>query len=426
MMDRTTAPPLNEIQAIGLPAVEKLTLGNGIPVWRINAGTQEVIKIELLFDAGRMQEPLRAVASATAKMLAEGTQKRSAKEMAEQVEFYGATFNADAAIDFASVSLFSLNKHLPSLLPLLQEVLEEASFPEKELSTYLQNSRQRLLVNLEKVDFLAHKEFNERVYGAQHPNGYTTAVADYDQLNTEVLTNFYRQRYYGRPFKVIVSGKVADASIRLIDQYLGKKSVTPFSENGRHEFELINSPGKFYVEKKEAVQSAIRIGSLTANKLHPDFPKLRVMNTLLGGYFGSRLMQNLREDKGYCYGIHSSIASYVNHASFYITTEVGKEVAAAAAREIYLEIDRLHNETVSLQELQVVKNYLLGVMLADADGPFNVSEIVRSLVIYGLDETHFHNLVNGVKTITPGEVRALARKYLVPETMTEVVAGTRE
>jgi len=425
VVDRTVAPPLRGIEKIDLLKVNHFQLSNGMPVWCINAGTQDVIKIELLFNAGRWQEQNRAVAATTAKMLMEGTQKKSAQQIAEEVEFYGATINSDAAIDYSSVSIFTLNKHLHSLLPLLHEVIYEASFPEKELVTHVQNSKQRLLVNLEKVDFLAHKEFNERLYGKHHPNGYTTSVEDYDQINVSALRAFHKAAYQQGSFRIFMSGKIPDSVLKDIDNYFGNKISSYPNGSSRQHATNIDAEKKFFVEKKDAVQSAIRIGKIMINKTHPDFPKLRVLNTVLGGYFGSRLMQNLREDKGYCYGVHSGMGSYLNSGIFYITTEVGKEVTDAAVNEIYSEIQRLRAEPVPQEELQIVKNYMLGVMLADADGPFNVSEIIRGLIVFGLNESHFEEMVNATRSVTSSELQQLAQAYLDPESMIEVIAGSK-
>jgi zinc protease len=424
-IDRTVAPPLRAIEKITLPKTDRLHLSNGIPVWSLNAGTQDVIKIELLFNAGRWQEPQHAVAGTANKMLLEGTRNKSSQQITEAVEFFGASFHTDAGIDYATVSLFTLTRHLPSLLPLLHEVISEASFPEKELNTYVQNSKQRLMVNLQKVDFLAHKEFNERLYGFNHPNGYTTSEKDYDLINVEILQRFYQAKYQQGEFKIILAGKVTDSTLTLLDEFLGKERRTYTNGSDLHHVVQTEGDHAFFTEKKDAVQSAIRIGKFIVNKLHPDFPKLRVLNTLLGGYFGSRLMQNLREEKGYCYGVHSGIASYVHDASFFISTEVGKEVTSDALKEIYKEVARLREEAIPEEELQLVKNYLLGVMLADADGPFNAAEVLRGLILYGMDENDFSKAVEEIRTVTSEELSNLALKYLKPDEMIEVVAGAK-
>ncbi len=422
-IDRTVAPPLRGIDKITLTSVEQVKLSNGVPVWIINAGTQEVSKIEMIFDAGRWQEPQRAVAATVSKMLTDGTRTKSSQEISEAIEFYGASFHSDAAVDYSIVSLFTLNKHLPSLLPLLHEVITEASFPEKELETYIQNSKQRLMVNLQKVDFLSHKEFNERLYGNNHPNGYTTAAGDYDLLTLDALKKFHQTTYRPDHCKIILAGKISDDTLKLMDEFFGKEISAHSNGTEVSHFPVTEAQRTFFVEKKDSVQSAIRIGNFIVNKLHPDFTKLRVLNTILGGYFGSRLMQNLREEKGFCYGVHSGISSYVHDANFFISTEVGKEVTDAAVREIFSEVDRLRSEPVGADELQLVKNYLLGVILADADGPFNVAEIIRGLIVYGMDVSQFHRNIDQIKSVTSDELMNLAIQYLDPASMIEVVAG---
>jgi predicted Zn-dependent peptidase len=425
IIDRTVAPPIHAIEKIKLPKIDRLQLSNGIPVHCINAGVHEVVKIEMLFDGGRWQEPQRAVAGTTAKMLLDGTKTKTSQQISEAIEFFGASVNTDAAVDYSQVVLFTLNKHLPALLPLLHEVIMDASFPEKELNTYLQNSKQRLMVSLEKVDFLAHKNFNERLYGNLHPNGYTTSNEDYDALNIESLQKFHDAVYCKGGCRIIMAGKIGDAELKLLDGTFGK-DVRAHS-NGKEKLFSVkqNAEQKYFLEKQDAVQSAIRIGKHCINKQHPDFAALRVLNTVLGGYFGSRLMQNLREEKGYCYGVHSSLISFVKSAHFAISTEVGKEVTENAVKEIYFEMNRLREELIPEEELQLVKNYLLGVILADADGAFNVAEIVRGMVVYDQNENDFYNSIEKIRTVTPEELMALANKYLDKELMIEVVAGSK-
>ncbi|MEP7127554.1 MAG: pitrilysin family protein [Chitinophagales bacterium] len=421
--DRTIAPPLRDIEFITLPPINRFQLSNGIPVVSINAGSQEVTKVELIFDAGRWQEPQRAVAATTSKLLMEGTADKTAQQVAEAIEFYGASITADATIDYGQVSLFSLNRHLDRLFPLLQEVIYGATFPEKELATYIQNSKQRLLVNLEKVDFLAHKTFNEQLYSGNYPSGYTISPEDYDQIDASILKSFHASQYRDGAFKIIVAGKITDHLFELLETYFGKSNFSkaaPVSYN--HSIEKTSS-GKMFTAKKDTVQSGIRIGKMLVNKLHPDYPSLRVLNTIFGGYFGSRLMQNLREDKGYCYGIHSSISSYLHDAHLFVTTEVGGEVTWDAVKEIYKEMERLRSEPVPEEELQLVKNYLLGVFLSDVDGAFNMAEVMRGLVVYGLREDFFYTLTHTIRTITPAELQTLANKYLNTDGMLEVVAG---
>ncbi|MBA2406545.1 MAG: insulinase family protein [Chitinophagales bacterium] len=423
-LDRTVQPPLKEIEKIMLPAIRQFNLTNGIPVYSIAAANLEVIKVEFIFEAGRWQEPQNALAATTSKMLLGGTSSKTAQQIAEEIEYFGATIGTEATVDYGLVTLYCLTKHVDKLLPLLKEVISDPIFPDKELETYIQISKQRLMVSLEKVDFLANKAFNEQLYGTQYPAGYTTTAEDYDNITSTVLRSFHDAQYKNGKFKIIVAGNVTEHILSLLDATFGKEDST-MSTNGQHLARVIMKPDnrKLFFPKKDTVQSGIRIGKMLANKLHPDYPSLRVLNTILGGYFGSRLMQNLREDKGYCYGIHSSIASYLHDAHLYISTEVGAEVTWNAVKEIYDELDRLKTEIVSQEELQLVKNYLLGVYLGDVDGALNVAEVLRGLIVYGLDEQFFYNLIESVKSVTPEEIQRLAIKYFDNSNMVEVVVG---
>jgi predicted Zn-dependent peptidase len=180
---------------------------------------------------------------------------------------------------------------------------------------------------------------------------------------------------------------------------------------------------KFFEEKQDAVQSAIRIGKRFVNKKHPDYNKLKVLNMIYGGYFGSRLMSNLREEKGFCYGIYSVMASFTEDAYLCTATEVGAHTTTEAVKEIYVEMERLRNELVPEDELQTVKNFMMGSLLADVDGAFNVSDVLRGLIVYDLQENFFYKNIEELRSVTSIELRELAHKYYDPETMIEVVVG---
>jgi predicted Zn-dependent peptidase len=180
---------------------------------------------------------------------------------------------------------------------------------------------------------------------------------------------------------------------------------------------------KINIEKTGAVQTAFRIGSSTINKRHPDYPGLKILNTILGGYFGSRLMKNIREEKGFTYGIHSSVNSLDQAGFKMISTEVGKQYARQAADEIYREILRLQKEPVGPGELEVVRNYMLGEMIRMFDGPFAIAESFKSVWEFGMDFGYFINLMNSVKTISADEIMRLAAVYYKIEDLYEVSAG---
>jgi zinc protease len=310
MANRKQGPQLNPIETITFPAFESTALRNGIPVHLIDMQQEDIIKIEFIVNAGRYEESKKAVSAAVNAMLKDGTKHHSSFEIAEQLDFYGATIGTEAGPDIVSITLFSLNKYLENVLPLMKEILTESLFPEKEFGVYQQKTIQRILVDLEKTEFLATKEFNLALFGSNHPLGYTRDIEMIKALNQNDLIQLFSSYYTAENFKIICSGKIRKDLKQLLDEYFGaivqNKSVArklPAIQSSKEKRHVAQKPG--------AVQSAVRVGKVLFNKTHPDFIKLRFLATLLGGYFGSRLMSNIREDKGYTYGIYSSLGSFL-------------------------------------------------------------------------------------------------------------------
>lgn len=424
MIDRSTPPLLQPIRNIALPDWQTIKFKNGVTAHVIDAGTQDVIKVELIFPAGRWHEPAHGVAAAVAAQLKEGTRTKTALEIANLIDFYGASIQVHANIDNASVTLYTLTKHLEALLPLVRELLTESIFPQHELDIYKNNSLQKLSINEQKVEFRAQRKFTEALYGRQHPIGYTTSKEDFEALQQNALVEHRNATYDPQDCMMLISGKVKDASLKLIEQTLGTDNWNEPKQAGLlHEPKATNGVGLLNDPIDGAVQSALRVGKRFINKLHPDYPAVKCVNLVLGEYFGSRLMSNLREDKGYCYGIHSSIASFLHDGYFLIASEVGAKVTDGALREINVELERLQNDLVPTDELDAARNYRLGTLLGDLDGPFNSADLIKGLLVFGLGKDYFNRYVQTIQTITPQQIRDMAQRYFSPNNMITVVAG---
>ncbi len=423
-MNRTIFPEIKTVDTVSFPETKLLHLANGVPVYVINAGEQEVVKIELMFKAGKWYEPKNLIADFTNRMMREGTTTHSAKEIADSFDYYGANLQYSAGFENAGVTLYAMSKQAAKLLPLLKEILTEATFPQAELNTVINNRKQRLKVDLEKNDFIANRHFVSALYGPKHPYGRVTELEDFKTIERSDLLSFYQRYYHPRSLTIIVSGKFEESLLQSIQQYFGsapiinKEVVTDIVHPIEPSTELIH-----HTEKADSVQSAILLGNICINKQHPDFMKVSVMNTLLGGYFGSRLMTNIREDKGYTYGIYSSFVSYPHGGFFEISAEVGKDVKEATLKEIAHEINRLRTEPVSKEELQIVKNYLSGKIMRSLDGPLKFSETLKGLLTYGQSTDYIHEFLKTVKEISAEEIQVLACKYLDYDQMYKVTVG---
>ena len=280
--------------------------------------------------------------------------------------------------------------------------------------------KQRLKVNLKKNDFVANRLIDVYLYGEQHPYGKFSTAEEFDALNREELLKFYDQYYKNGKWILFVAGKLPENLEASLNEWFGDlpckpvtlaaQAIHPATEK---KFRVVNDPN--------GVQGSIRLARPFPNRHHPDFLKTQVLNALLGGFFGSRLMSNIREDKGYTYGIHSYLQNHMHDSSWMITTEAGNDVSEATIREIYNEMKDLREELVDDEELLLVRNYLMGGILGDLDGPFHIIARWKNIILNNLTEQHFYDSINTIKTITPAEIQELAVKYLQPEDFYELV-----
>ncbi len=426
ILNRSKPPALKSIEKIFIPHAVKHTLDNGIPVYVVNAGFQDLVKVDLIF-ANLTYDPSQPVlSSATNRMLAEGTALHSALELADLIDYYGAFYGTEETQDHSSVNLFTLNKHLGKTLPTLREILTQPIFPVSDLATFILNNQQRITVENEKVNAIARKKFNEIIFGSSHPYGHVMSIEDYTSIKRESLQDYHRRQYVSDHCTIIVSGKVTDSTLKQLNEHLGDKGWSKSNGLAANPLPVLATAERHYkIVKEGAIQSAIRIGRKMFTRAHEDYPGMAVLNTILGGYFGSRLMSNIREDKGYTYGIGSAVVSMKDHGYFFISTEVGSDVTQAALKEIYKEMVMLRTTLVDSEELETARNYMLGSFIKNLETAFHISDRFKSIHLSGLDYDYYERYLNKLRTITSAEVQELAIKYLDPESMTELVVGSK-
>jgi zinc protease len=424
MPDRKVIPVIKDAidYSISLKQPEIFTLNNGIVVYNINAGAEQVVQLEWVFRAGNWYENKNNVAAAANFLLKNGTSKHSAYEINEYVDFYGAYLNRSCYNETATISLHCLSRHLEQLLPIVREILEDAVLPEQELQIYRQNMKQKLAVNLRKCDFIAGRKIDALLFGEKHPYGIYSELSDYDALQRDELVEHYKKYYQNGHCTVFSAGILPADYAMLMNRYFGDLPLNADSlqtvehkvvEDIQKQWNIINDP--------DGVQAAIRIARPFPTRNHPDFPKVQVLNALFGGFFGSRLMTNIREDKGYTYGIYSFLVNHIHAGAWMISTEAGRDVAEATVKEVYHEMQQLRETTVGDEELLLVKNYLIGTLLGDMDGPFQIIGRWKNLILNGLDEKFFYHSVDTIKNISAEELKLMANKYLVPEEFYELV-----
>lgn len=422
MLNRSLTPAYKEVNDINFIAPEQKQLSNGIEVYTFNAGQKELLRVEFIFNNVNWDQskPLQAVT--VNSLINNGTSSLSAKEIAEQVDYYGAFLQTEYGADHITITLYSLSKHLGSVLPIVKAILTESNFPQQELDIFIQNQKQKLQVNLQKNDFLARKTFAHSIFG-DTAYGSDISMRDYDALKRDDLIQYYKAAFKPENCVIIAAGKFEANEFGLLDEFFGKDWAN-HSGSVLNDFNYLPTIGnKIVIEKPESLQSAIRMGKLAINRTHPDFPAFQVLNTLLGGYFGSRLMANIREDKGYTYGIGAGVASLKHAGYFFIATEVGADVCQNALIEIYKEIEFLRAETVSDEELGLVRNYMLGSLLGSLENIFSHADKFKNLYFSKLGYDYYSNYIHTVKNIEAERIQQIAQTYLDPNTFVEVVVG---
>ncbi len=420
--NRRTPPPIRPVQNLQLPDIQRVTLRNGIPVLVVALGTQPLVKVDVIFGSGRFEEKKRLVSRAVSRLLRDGTRSRSGAQIAEDLDTWGASVSVPSSLDTASFQLFALKKYFAESLEIFAEILTEPSFPEKELDTFVKASVAELSIELTKGETVAYRVLTEKMYGSGHAYGWNSTAETYESLRVEDLKEHFDEFYVAQNCQIVVSGMVDDQVLALLDQKIGSipSGKTPAAPDFSKNFEE-KKPARLEIALPNSMQAAIKIGCRVVSKTHPDFKGLFVLNTVLGGYFGSRLMANIREKRGLTYNIYSTVDALQHDSYFYIGTEANAEKVAEVEAQIFKELEKLRRRLVPESELEMVKNYLLGVLLMSLDGPMNVSEVVRSMAIDGVPFSDFENLVSEIRSITPERLQFLAKKYLTKKSMWTVV-----
>lgn len=425
MIDRKSAPPITEAVDFNLvlKPYEKFILDNGVPVYSVNAGAEEVMMVELVFFAGNCFEEKNMVASAANFLVKNGTKTKTAFQLNEHFEFYGSYLKRACFNETATITLLCLNKHIKELLPVVREMLTESVIPEEELSIFTQNMKQRLSVSMRKSDYVAGRLMDSYLYGKNHPYGKEVNPEDLDALNREELLAFYKNYYTSGNCMILVAGKLPPDTDSVLNKTFGdlpfgnnftvpSYSVMPEGKKGE-KIRVTNDP--------KGIQGSIRLARPFPNRHHPDFQKALIVNNALGGYFGSRLMKNIREEKGYTYGIHSYLQNHIQHSAWMISTEVGKDVCEAAIDEIYKELKILQTQLIGEEELRLVKNYMIGIILGDLDGPFHIISRWKNYLLNNMEEGHFEEAIRIIKSVTAEELMEIAQRYFGPEEFYELV-----
>ncbi len=418
MIERKIAPEIKQIEKINFISPDKFLLSENASFFWMKEVPNDTARLDFTFDAGTIRDS-NLISSLVAGLLFSGTAKKSSTEIHNELDYLGAFFDVGLSHESVMVSFYALNKNMLAVFKIFEDAIENVIFPQNEIDELIRERKQKLQVNLEKVGFLAQREFQKNLFeGTDYAR--QIQLQDYDAAKRTEILEFHDKNYKKGLRKVVLVGNLDKSDVNLIIESSKKWAQT---NSQVFESNFKNKIGVSTIEKKDAVQSAIRIGKTLFNKNHQDFIGISILNTILGDYFGSRLMKNIREDKGYTYGISSMEVELARSGYFLIGTEVGTNQKDLAIAEIKYEIERLQNELIPNVELDLVRNYLLGQLLKGADGPYAMSDLFLSVDAYNLDFTFYDEYIDKIQNIEPIELQELAIKYLNWDTMSIVTAG---
>ena len=414
-------PPLTTPSTIDVPAAVCHHVANGTKIYAINCPEYEVVRLSFVFHAGTITQRHPFTASATANMLAEGTANLSSQQVAERLDYFGSYFDINIDRDYSYITFCSLSKFFMQTAEVIEQVILHPTFPAEEVATYAAKRKQQLAIERRKVETIAREKFANAIFGKSHPYGISYSEDAYDSLSREHIEEHYRRCYTAEECIVVCSGNISPEVLARIESiavqlptsnHTQKIAIPPYDtcHNIRHQHD-------------GAVQSSIRMGRLLFPRTHEDFIPMQVLSTVLGGYFGSRLMQNLREQHGYTYGAFCAMVNFQHTGYLALATQTGKEVTEDALRQIAFEIECLQNDKISEQELALVKNIMAGELMRILDGPFGIADVTTENILCGFDNSHIQEHLQRIRATTPEELRDLAQRYLAAEDLVTVVVG---
>lgn len=419
-----TQPPLIIPDTLEVMQALKTRLSNGTDLYTLASDDFEVLRISFVFRAGSAIQTIPFVASTTANLLAEGSRELTAQQIAEQLDYYGSYFDVSTDRDYVYISFASLSKFVAPTLAVAEQLLLHPLFPEQEFASYCAKSKQRLTIERAKVEMKAREEFAQALFGPEHPYGVASSEQAYDTLTRDDVVAFYNQYYTAQNCFVVCSGRIGEAELRAVTALAEQLPQGPTA--AVKSFPAPQTCHRGFVLQSGAVQSSIRIGRVLFPREHPDFVGMQVVATALGGYFGSRLMQNLREEHGYTYGVGAMMVNFEREGYFAVVTQVGTEVTDDALREINTEIERLRTEPMATEELDLVKNILVGEMMRILDGPFGIADVTIENILCGDDNHIIEENIREIRALTPADIQRLASQYLAPQELVSVVAGAQQ
>lgn len=418
-------PAYGPDKPLPVPQIEKKTLANGLEVWVLpRDGVPRVDYVLAVRGAGFAADDAPGFATMFAGLLAEGTARHDSKAIAEAAQGYGGSLGAQASSDGVTVYGNALASNAEGMLQLLAEVARSPVFPDSEVKLAQANALQGLMAAEAQPGFKAERALAQAVYG-DHPYGHTQPTEEAIKAATpEQFRDAHAKRFRPDHALLVVTGRIEPAqAFALAQSAFGDWKNTGDPVPDTPKAAATATPAFVLVQRPGSVQSAIRLGRPAIAATNPDYIPLQLANAVVGGGFSSRLMQNLREDKGYTYGARSSVSALREGGRITASADVRNEVTGASLKEFVAEYERLGSEPVPTRELDDTKRYVAGGYLISNQMQAAVASMLAGNWLVGLPPEYLGQYVPKIRAVDAAQVQAMAKKYYDPKDQSIVVVG---
>jgi predicted Zn-dependent peptidase len=417
--DRSKAPQISELLNIEILQPLVHTTPAGLPIHVIGNVANDVFHVQIELEGGKVHQKKPLESAFAGELLLSGTSEYNQSQIQEYLDILGAFVQIEVGLMNTIIHVYGLIEHFEKIFDFLHHVLAHANYPQREFELHVKAAKQQHLVNMEKNNFFARRVFLKALF-PNHTIGIVPQLEDFDEINRYDVLNFFSEYYSKNVRQIHVVGNIRDKHLLFLEKLFDFRYT---SRTPSDEVPCPVAPENIFIDKPNSLQSSILIGRILFTPKHPDFFEFDILETILGGYFGSRLMQNLREDKGYTYGVGCGLSFYEHTGYFSISTEVGKEHKFAAMDAIKHEILRLQNELIPDDELALARSYLQGQVLKSTDGAFAQMNQFLFSKRFNLPINYANQFLETLANIRPERLRALAQCYLDWDQMTKVIVG---
>lgn len=426
ILDRTVAPPVKSLTKLHLPPVEHLTLDNGARLTLLDAGDHDITQVSVAIDEGLDKSAHKGAGMIAPELAIEGTANYPGEQIADIIDFNGAKLGTKSHTYHVSTTLRSLTSKLDSLLPVLADIIGCPVFPEQSLKAIADRLAAQLAIAQEHVSYQASLGFSKMVKGPDYPTNQIVTPADLTSVTRSGVADYHKRLLDTTRMHIFASGRVNEAVVGLINKTLGQISSTgpgfeidfrPFSPQAEHTYNYV---------KPDALQSAITMGWPSISRLDRDYINLRLAVMALGGYFGSRLMKNIREDKGFTYGIGAGLMGGPEGSTIQIMTETDNRFVRQVINEVKAEMEKIKDpSTFDDDEIERLRRFYMSTLASVLDTPFTIMDNYANIVYAGTPADYFDRQQEAIATMSAESIASTARRYFDTDSLYISVAGAR-